>query len=376
MAEVARENFKLYQNALRSVPKFSAGQSELFRNWERSYKIWFAASKMNEITDANGQKLGLLTALQGAATRAVDICGPGTTAYTAAADHDAFLTRVRGVFLPASESNLSRLEFENYKQSVDQPISDYATTKLALYHAAEPDAARRSYQYFRNETIKGVYSNYIKDEVIRLAPNDEQALLEALQTAMGRARESYTLGCGTVTSLDGLASTSRTFAASTSHGHHYDRVEDMEIGKISDQRCYNCKRKSHVSKDCRVQRQSTGGYGTRPRRNDGRKCHYCDKEGHFIADCRKKQKDDEADRSKKVKPRDKHQNKSDERKKIWKKYPQKGVKTAKEDQEQGETSEEDDISDESEVEDLVNMLTIQDFPQEAGASRKVSCHRN
>ena len=67
-----------------------------------------------------------------------------------------------------------------------------------------------------------MYSNYIKDEVIRSAPNNEQGLLEALQTAMGCARESYTLGCGTVTSLDGLASTSRTFTASTSHGHHYD----------------------------------------------------------------------------------------------------------------------------------------------------------
>ena len=52
------------------------------------------------------------------------------------------------------------------------------------------------------------------------------------------------------------------------------------------------------------------------------------------------------------------------------------MKSTKEDQEKEETSEEDDISEESEVEDLVNMLTIQDFPKEAGASRKVSCRRN
>ena len=372
MAEAAREHFKLYQSALRSVPRFTAGQNELFRNFERSYRVWFAASRMHEIADVNSQKLGLLSALHGAASRAIDICGPGSAAFTAAVDHDAFLIRIRSVFLPASESNLSRLEFENYKQSVDQPISDYATTKLALYHAAETDVARRSYQYFRNEVIKGVYSNYIKDEVIRLAPTDEQGLLEALQTAMGRARESYTLGCGTVTSLDGLASTSRTFSASTSHGHRYDAVEDMDIGKMSDQRCYHCHRKGHLSKYCRVKRQSTGSHGTKPQDRNGRKCHYCDKEGHYIAQCHKKQRDEETNPSKKVKSQQKYH----DNKKKWKKYPPKGVKSTKEDQEKEETSEEDDISEESEVEDLVNMLTIQDFPQEAGAARKVSCHRN
>ncbi len=372
MGEQARENFKLYQSALRSVPRFTAGQNELFRNFERSYRVWFAASRMHEIADVNSQKLGLLSALHGAASRAIDICGPGSAAFTAAVDHDAFLIRIRSVFLPASESNLSRLEFENYKQSVDQPISDYATTKLALYHAAETDVARRSYQYFRNEVIKGVYSNYIKDEVIRLAPTDEQGLLEALQTAMGRARESYTLGCGTVTSLDGLASTSRTFSASTSHGHRYDAVEDMDIGKMSDQRCYHCHRKGHLSKYCRVKRQSTGSHGTKTQDRNGRKCHYCDKEGHYIAQCHKKQRDEETNPSKKVKSQQKYH----DNKKKWKKYPPKGVKSTKEDQEKEETSEEDDISEESEVEDLVNMLTIQDFPQEAGAARKVSCHRN
>ena len=369
----ARENFKLYTNALRGIPKFSAGPKELFRDWERSYNIWFESSQIETLADVNAQKLALLTALQGSATRAIDLVGPGTAKYLAAGTHAAFLTVVRGVFLPAAESNLSRMEFENYKQGIHQPISEYATTKLSLYHSAEPEQARRSYLYFRNEVIKGIYSPYIKDEILRISPNDEQSLLDAMMTAMGRARESYSLGCGSVISLDGLASTSRTLSAMSGQNQAFDAPEPMELGKVTDSRCYTCNRRGHQSKDCRVKKKSSGN-GPKPNNTTGRKCHYCDKEGHFIADCRRKKRDDANDSQRKAKD---DGFKKHTKGKDWKKYTKKGVRTTKDDDELSSSEDEgvNEDSDESSVDEMVTTMT-QDFQKMARGQLRTTCHKH
>ena len=98
---------------------------------------------------------------------------------------------IRRVFQPAAESNLTRMDFEDYVQGAHQPVSQYASTKLALYHASEPVSNRHSYAYFRSHALKGIYSGYIKNEVICLNPVDEQALWQAMTTAMSQASEAY-----------------------------------------------------------------------------------------------------------------------------------------------------------------------------------------
>ena len=122
------------------------------------------------------------------------------------------------------------LDFEARKQAVREPMVEYISKKIALYHASDPRMGNRDCIYLRQHMLKGIYSSFLKGEVIHAAPADEQALTTALMTAVGQGQEAYKIGPGFVTSLDGLASMTINNQYETTRTQ-YDQVEDMEIGK-------------------------------------------------------------------------------------------------------------------------------------------------
>ena len=117
--------------------------------------------------------------------------------------------------------------------------------------------------------LRGIYSPYVKGEVIRMNPTDEASLLEAMITALGQAREAYELGVGVVANLDGLASTTRMLTGSMEKPGHHGGAEPMDIGRINEsdttrarggatepKRCFKCQSLGHFSCECHVGAQT------------------------------------------------------------------------------------------------------------------------
>ena len=306
--------------------------------------------------------MAILSSLTGSATRAIELHGPGKPGFERAASPEEFMGIIRSVFLPKAESNLSRMDFEQYRQGPDEPISEYGTTKLALYHSAEPTEAARSFAYLRSEMLRGIYSGYVKNEVIRMNPTDEAQLLEAMITALGQAREAYQLGVGVVPNLDGLASTTRMLTGDSGGGH--GGVEPMEIGAINDKRCFKCNQPGHFSKECR--RGPRGGLGTPTSAGQGANkgskemtCYYCNKKEHKQQNCFKKQRDQGQ----------KGGNKGVNR------QARLGIKKAQDEEyEEEEEEEEDDHWEPEETIGKLSTLTLEDFGEEVAASREGASH--
>ena len=289
------ERIRMFNGCLRSIPKFYGRPDERWRNHELMLSTWFTINAVEQFANVDQQKMAILASLAGSATRAIELHGPGKPGFVGAATADAFLTLIRSVFLPRAESNLSRMDFEQYRQGVDEPISEYATTKMALYHAVEPNEGARSYAYLRSEMLRGIYSPYVKNEVIRANPVDEAGLIEAMITALGQAREAYQFGCGVVPNLDGLASTTRMMSSGLGGGGRSQGVEPMEIGAVGDQRterkCFKCEKPGHFARECRSSRQPLSRPGSGPQSKNQMVCHYCKKVGHKQDDCYKKKRE-------------------------------------------------------------------------------------
>ena len=305
---------KMYQGALRQIPKFSGMKKDRWAYHVHALKIWKSCNNIGAVASPEQQKLAVLTSLTGPAMRAVELHGLGKPTFVNAANMDDYLAVITRVFQPEAESNLARLEFETYRQSADEPISQYGSMKLALYHQSEPNEQARSFAYLRSQMLAGIHSGYVKSEIIRMDPCTQEELLNHMTTVVGRAREAYQLGCGIVPNLDGLASTTRlTSGWNQNQRGRGDEEVPMEIDavKVMDKRCFKCNKKGHFAKNCRVNTgsggnrtggsqgasgsgQGSGGNQGGPKSNIN--CYYCKKKGHKEADCFKKKKDRQANR--------------------------------------------------------------------------------
>ena len=288
---------KMYQSALRSIPKFSGTKGERWTFHVHALRIWSSANAMEDIATEEQRKLAILSSLSGPAMRAVELHGPGKPSFVGAQTAAEFIQLITTVFMPQAESNLARMDFESYKQSADEPISAYGTTKLSLYHQSEPNVAARSFAYLRNQMLSGIYSGHVKAEVIRMDPQTEEDLLNQMTTCVGRAREAYQLGCGIVSNLDGLASTTRL---TSGWNQGQGGQEPMEIDGINkmDKKCYKCQKPGHFAKECRVKPKLDGknaggsqGSGGNKKSSKDMTCFYCQKKGHKASECFKKKRD-------------------------------------------------------------------------------------
>ena len=193
---------------LKNAPLFYADRTKgtTWRQHRAQINLWKDLHDPDTTQTVDLYKKAIAYTLRGQASRAVELHGPGTPSFNAALTVDAYLDTLQGIFQRAAESAMARLDFEARKQSVREPMGEYVSEKIALYHASEPVVRNRNYVYLCQHVLRGVYSSFVKSEVLRAAPENEQTLTTALMTAVGQGREAYEIGAGVVTNLDGLAS--------------------------------------------------------------------------------------------------------------------------------------------------------------------------
>ena len=145
------QTFDRFQRSLRSVPHFSNEGSSTWRSHELAFRTWAAVNNLSSYSN-HRRKLALLLSLVGGATRAVELYGLGTVGFGSENDqgenvvaYEDYFKLIKSVFVPKSESNLGRLEFEQRTQHPAEPPAEYTIEKISLYHQAEPEKSRRSF---------------------------------------------------------------------------------------------------------------------------------------------------------------------------------------------------------------------------------------
>ena len=244
---------------LSTLPRYDG--NGMWRLHEEALEVWRA---LNPVADAPHpwQKNAILFSLVGSAAERVSVVGRGTDAFTNAADWAAYMTLVRNLFQPVADSEISRIAFRSRKQDPREDVGSYLTAKAALWRAAYPDDAQRSFNTLLDEAINGLANKVIKRMVRRAVPADEQELMAAATGAVASERYAYAGGYSESTSMDGL-----TTVIETAHRRNYpqrmDDVEPMEVdamdrGDREQQKCYNCGIRGHLSRLSQTQEKERG----------------------------------------------------------------------------------------------------------------------
>ena len=316
---------KEYQQLLRSVPKFKDDGATIWPEWRLAFETWLLYSGMSDFPVPGGneqvKKMAAISAFEGKATRALSTYGPTTQDFANAATIGAYLDLCQDLFQPPAESKMAQLAFEQRVQGDDEPVTSYISDKRSLYHIAEPRVAMRDSRYFLQNLTKGLASPYIKTKMIEKAPQTTEEYERMAVQAVGQGIELHRLGTGNVTSLVGLAATTRQSKYLSGAGYGQAGGVPMEIGAIGQNAqgkgCFKCGKGGHIARECRskaggnaggqrlgaggrpqvVQRGNNGGQG-QGRRDANTECYYCNKKGHIKKDCFKLKKDKEAGRVK------------------------------------------------------------------------------
>ena len=313
---------KEYAALLRSVPRFKDDGQTVWPEWRLAFETWMLYSGMSDFPVPGGneqvKKMAAVSAFEGKATRALSTYGPTTQEFANAATIGAYLDLCQDLFQPPAESKMAQLALEQRIQGDDEPVTSYIADKRALYYIAEPRVAMRDSRYFLQNLTKGLASAYVKTKMIERAPTTTEEYERMAVQAVGQGIELHRMGTGNVTSLVGLAATTRQSKYLAGGGYGQAGVVPMEIGAIGQNTqgkgCFKCGKGGHIARECRSKAGSGAGgqrlgAGGKPpvvqRGNSGQRqdrkdtnleCFYCNKKGHIKRDCFKFKRDKEAGR--------------------------------------------------------------------------------
>ena len=278
---------RLWKQALNHLPRFSGGEGRRFREHALAFTIW---TEVEEVGDDNRLKKALIFSLTGEALKRVRSVGIGTPTFEAANTWQDYLGELFQVFEPDSEKQLARLEFEQLKQGREEDIGSYLAAKWEAFVIAYPGPEVPPFSFILGEVVKGLWSPVIRRLVTRSNPQNQQELRTSCLLSVSTERTAYANGFSESTSLDGLASVSRT--GRTERGTAEPRRDEtpMEVDAISGN-CYICGTPGHLARECPKKAaapqsggQARGGPGARtPFRG---KCFRCNRVGHTRRECR------------------------------------------------------------------------------------------
>ena len=224
---------------------FSNGQNEDWLVWKHHFQ---QCRRLNRYTEEEA-RLALAAAMQGRAAAAVmDI--PVVVANSTA---NQLLREYENRFLPASASQLSRVQFEQVSQGPKETILDFHARLRQLWNKAYPDLQDDT-MLIRKFSL-GLRRADVRRQVIRTNPATYGAALEAAQNEASVAQ---------------VCSVTETGAGA---------AEPMEIGAVLKKRFGGGKKVATMDK----KRAYTSG-GSTGKKNGP--CHFCGKSGHWKNECR------------------------------------------------------------------------------------------
>ena len=338
----AQRNAGNYERMKDSVRKSrqSAGEfhgSGDFRTFRREHESWRAAVGLDarngtgelaaSMFDSTFQAQMLLVCFKGPASARVQNLKPGTVPWNLTIDNgnepdhgkrfEEYFDKIQQIFLPASESPMSRQQFAERTQSVHEDVSVYISDKIALFHLAYTDQqAAQMWEILLESTIKGIYNHVIQRGMIDQKPSNEEEMRTAASTLVANERRKWALNCAESTTLDGLLATSRGSYGTGEQPMDVNQLSGEGVNRFGDKKgdtCRRCNKKGHWARDCHVKLSggqaarggqtsgyqsgrggaATGGHnktadGGKPKKT---KCNYCHKKGHLENVCRKKATD-------------------------------------------------------------------------------------
>lgn len=277
-----------YQHALRAMAKVPTYDgSYAYRNFEPSF-LYYSLLNFFEVLPLAQRKMVLLSAMRGDAQTKTRNLRPGTPVYNEALTFEIFAQKVYQIFAPPAESELARSEFAARSQGRREDISSYLSEKFSLYDSGF-GVDEQNFYVLLQETIKGIFNPVIKRMVRRANPQNQAELRTMAIQAVAFEREAYEAGYSESQSLDGLE------ASTIIRNYQMGRGEEaMQLGKISEQKCYSCNKIGHFSRDCykkQANRQGQsyakkGQAGQNQEKQRQRECYQCGKPGHLKADCK------------------------------------------------------------------------------------------
>ena len=251
MAESAEERkLRDHRRAISNCPTFSL--TGPWREHLNSFKVW---TLIHGINDVEFRKAALFFSVKPPAAERIRGFGSGSPEFLNSNTFEEYCKIIGETFEPQQESQLAKTEFLAYKQSRNQDINSYLSTKIALYRQGYGnDAESTQFDSLLTEIIRGVYNLVVKREMRRGNPNNLAELRQLATRVVANERECFSLGCAESVNLDGLAATSLAYQQYAANGLN----EPMEVDAVGSMQltCYKCNGVGHIAREC-VSRNST-----------------------------------------------------------------------------------------------------------------------
>ena len=306
---------KQFSAALRTLPHWReerAGEGGTFRVHLDAMRRWFMG---NPVEGAQEKKLALISSIQGrAAERLKPVDDQSTCFLDVSIAYDEYANRVKEIFIPISEREMSRSSFKLRRQAPEEDVASYFSNKYALFSEAYENVLDSNFHEFRDRLIEGLVSIIVKRQLSRARCDTIDEIRSALYKIVASERTAFMSGYGEATSLDGLAAVSRgEFAMRT---YTVDGRSPMDMSTLGGQRperegrqeeisylnndgstgrkCFQCNSTDHIKRNCPEVRRSEpvqeargqNRGGGRPGVDKALGCTRCGRNNHMIGTCR------------------------------------------------------------------------------------------
>ena len=128
------------------LPQFKAKQGEVWRNFKTSFKLRTKTSRL-DIFPVFDQQVTFLGCLEDGAARAHILCRESSQIFLTTSTLDTYISKVRNIFNPPQESELSMKAFERLRQTTNMPITTYHARKIAAFHQVVPEMGQGQFEY-------------------------------------------------------------------------------------------------------------------------------------------------------------------------------------------------------------------------------------
>jgi hypothetical protein len=272
----------------RKLPPFETGTAEDWVHWRMTFNAIATLKNWPEET----RRAMIKASMQGYAIAAVSAveygpwppiaavaAAPGVPAVVGVAGRpeltsEQILDAYEAKFVTAANSTYARRQFKDAVQRHDESLVAWHTRLIMLYRRSEPRADMENARELREHFIDGISSPQVREYVMDQNPTTMSDCLsvatnKAATIASMQALQKGRRQLNSINALNGLPPTSRpgfnpsavgNNNNSSNNGNHGDNGGVNSLNR----RCYICRSKFHLQKDCHQSRPMRSGNDRTP----------------------------------------------------------------------------------------------------------------